>query len=357
MSALRLGIMRALLIANPQSTSQSGHLFGYIVRLLRTIPDFKLKVMFTHYPGHAQQLVTGLSRKNYDVVIAVGGDGTVNGVINGLLPDKQTLVAHPEIVTQIPRLAVIPTGSANVFARALGFPMDAYLAVETLVIALQHNQTRFIGAGTYNDKWFVVNAGIGLDADAIVAMERVRRKGFSATPLRYLRVSARAAFKLWRNPPHIDVRASNKHGDMVAHKDIPLCFASNTNPWTFFGPLPVVTNPLNSFDAGVSLFGLNTFSALGRVAGLMHMSGIGHNRFLSQWLSSYVFTFDDAVEVELYCSDARQFQIDGEYAGEVTYVRLEAIPQAIEVYAPIEKVADSPTSIARKFFSFFDLRL
>jgi len=90
-----------------------------------------LTTYFTHHPGHATELCHNITNADYDVVVAIGGDGTVNEVINGLLGPAPT----PR--TNIPTLAVIPTGSANVFVRALGFPPEPIHATEALAHTLE----------------------------------------------------------------------------------------------------------------------------------------------------------------------------------------------------------------------------
>ena len=86
------------MISNPNSTSQTNALFRQIVPCLQAVEGLHLKVKFTHYPGHAEEMVRGMTRDDYDVIIAVGGDGTVNEVVNGLLgpadeqrPDPQSI--------------------------------------------------------------------------------------------------------------------------------------------------------------------------------------------------------------------------------------------------------------------------
>ncbi|MDF5821680.1 diacylglycerol kinase family protein [Corynebacterium felinum] len=342
--------MKVLLIANPNSTTQHDGLFRMVIPTLRSVPGLRLHAQFTHEAGHARRMCEGLTRKQWDVVIAVGGDGTVNEVINGLL--SSGLDAH-----SIPAVGVIPTGSANVFARALGFPPEAVQAAEVLASTLALNLRRTIGLGTWDEKWFAVNAGFGLDADVIANMERARRRGFSATPLRYLRVAWRAWRRVRQYPPSIQVHAKNPSGAVVSEKRLPIVMASNTNPWTFLGPLPVVTNPRNSFDVGLSLFGLRSVDGVVGVLAVLQMLGANLISPLRRWIHSRTFTFDDSHEVELVCAQPLRFQVDGEYAGEFDRVRLGAVPDAIEVLCPTEPVPATPESIVRLILSFFDIRI
>ncbi|MBZ8176371.1 diacylglycerol kinase family lipid kinase [Corynebacterium sp. 3HC-13] len=326
--------MDVLLIANPNSTTQSDALFRQIIPRLREVPELHLCARFTHYPGHAEQMVRGLRRTDYELIIVVGGDGTLNEVINGLLgpvTDDNTSAFHP---SHIPALAVIPTGSANVFARALGFPADPVAAALDLAVLIEGDFRRTICLGTWNHRWFAVNAGFGIDADVIARIERARAKGFSASPLRYLAVSLRTWFDAQRCPPAISAWARDRQGGELELHQVPLCLASNTNPWTFLGPLPVVTNPRNSFDRGLSMFVLRDLRGIKGVLAMVHLIGIGHRRWLEELIRDHTIQFDDIVELELRCEGPQRFQADGEFEGEWDYIRLATVPDAIEVMAP-----------------------
>ena len=77
--------MRVLLISNPNSTSQNSALFREVLPVIRDVEGLQLLARFTHYPGHAQDMVRGMTREDFDVILVFGGDGTVNEVVNGLL--------------------------------------------------------------------------------------------------------------------------------------------------------------------------------------------------------------------------------------------------------------------------------
>ncbi|WP_027004420.1 diacylglycerol/lipid kinase family protein [Corynebacterium halotolerans] len=325
--------MRVLMISNPNSTSQNDRLFRRVVPLLRQVDGLHLVSRFTHRPGHAEEMCRGLTRDDVDLVLAVGGDGTVNEVVNGLLGTVGGDRPDPRAV---PAVAVIPTGSANVFARALGFPPDPVAATESLVDLLRRDLRRLICLGTWNDRWFAVNAGFGIDADVIADVDRTRDQGFAATPLRYLQVGVRAWYRAGRRPPHIDVDAVSAGGERIELTGVPLLLASNTNPWTFLGPLPVVTNPRNSFDQGLGLFGLTDIRGVRGAASVLHLVGFGHERFPASWINRRIVQFDDASSVTLSCPRPQQFQADGEFEGEMRRVHLASIPDALEVFAPEE---------------------
>ncbi len=300
------------------------------------LPGVRLEARFTQYSGHAEEIVRGMTRGEVGIILVAGGDGTVNEVFNGLLGAADGgYPAHHEL----PAVAILPTGSANVFARALGYPADHLAAANMVVDLIGGELRRTISLGTWkgdNDpaRWFAVNAGFGIDADVIARVERARSRGFAASPMLYLQVSVRAWMRAQVKPPQISFRAVDTAGEVIEAEEIPLMLASNTNPWTFLGPLPVVTNPRNSFDVGLGLFGLRSVRGAGGVLAMMHLVGIGHGRRLERILRRRTILFDDAESVELTCDSGDRFQVDGEFEGSPDRVLLTSIPEVVEVFAP-----------------------
>lgn len=328
--------MHVLLIANPESTTQTAELFRRVIPRLLQVEGLHLEARFTHRPGHAEEMVRGMTRRDFDVIIPAGGDGTVNEVVNGLLgpADEQ-----PPAATELPAVAVLPTGSANVFARALGYPAENLAAADMLVELVRDDQRRSISLGTWSGdgasaRWFAVNAGFGIDAEVIARVERARSRGFAASPLLYLQVSVQAWLRAQVRPPEISVSAVSTGGRRIEHHDLPMMVASNTNPWTFLGPLPVVTNPGNSFDSGLGLFGLSDVRGPGGVAAMMHLIGVGHGRRLERLIDRRTIQFDDAGQVTLTCGSGQRFQVDGEYEGKPRSVELASVADVLEVMAP-----------------------
>src|SRR5262249_20278894 len=106
--------MRGLLVVNPRATATTARVRDVLARALGS--DLKVDVPETQRRGHAIELGAQASDEAYDVVVVLGGDGTVNEVINGLLRNGPR--------TDQPALAVVPGGSTNVFSRALDIPRD-----------------------------------------------------------------------------------------------------------------------------------------------------------------------------------------------------------------------------------------
>ena len=182
--------MRALLVVNPAATTTSARTREVLTHALAS--DLKLEVAETQYRGHARDLARQATEDGEtELVVALGGDGTVNEVVNGLLANGPDPESHP-------RLAVVPGGSTNVFARALGLPNDVVEATGALLDALRDGSERTIGlglaAGTPGsedegvpERWFTFCAGFGFDAGVVGRVEQQRERGKRSTHALYVR--------------------------------------------------------------------------------------------------------------------------------------------------------------------------
>lgn len=168
--------MRALLIVNPYATATTPAGRDTLAHTLAS--RMELTVEQTTHRGHAEELAQRAVRDGgYDAIVVHGGDGSVNEVVNGLLGSPAD--ARP---AALPRLGIIPGGSANVFARALGIDADPLLATAQLIELLASGAQRMVNLGITDDRWFLFNCGMGVDARVIRAMEDKRNRGKAATP-------------------------------------------------------------------------------------------------------------------------------------------------------------------------------
>ncbi len=338
--------VRCLVISNPNSTSQAPKLQRSIIPALLSVTG--MKSVFTAHPGHATELVSGLIKQDFDAVIAIGGDGTVNEVINGLLGDDPTTRPTAE---NLPALAVIPTGSANVFARAMGYSREPEAATAQLVAALRDiangvetDDTYIpVRAGFVQDhcstkrRWFVVNAGLGFDAEVIARMEKLRARGLSAAPQLYANTAVLSWLRMRRSQPHICaeiVTASRTE----RFTDLPLALVSNTHPWTYFGALPVVTNPESEAKVGMSFYSIPTVRGVAGFAAVAQMisDGRGGTAGLTRLLGlgPTVVRSEGVQAMELTSAEAVRFQIDGEYLGATTGLTFSSHPSVLNFVAP-----------------------
>ncbi|MBC5994432.1 diacylglycerol/lipid kinase family protein [Pontibacter cellulosilyticus] len=134
-------------IINPTSGTRSRVNVAERIEQLLDKDKYKHEIVFTEYAGHAPKLAKEAADAGYDVVVAVGGDGTVNEVARGLL--------HSETA-----LGILPKGSGNGLARHLKIPMSLDAAIKTL----NTGHVATIDTGSINNHAFFTAAGIGFDA-------------------------------------------------------------------------------------------------------------------------------------------------------------------------------------------------
>ncbi len=118
--------------------------------------------------------------------MSVGGDGTINEVVNGNCSSPA-----PDPGEKVPDVAIIPGGSNNVLARNLGIPENSIEATGLLLDALRSGRRQSIGLGRLDDRYFTFTAGFGLDADVIRAVEAERERGRVSTVQLYIRAAIR----------------------------------------------------------------------------------------------------------------------------------------------------------------------
>ncbi len=163
---------------NPNATTASAAARTVLTSALSSRLD--LTVAHTDRRGHATELAEAARRDGMDLVVVLGGDGTLNEVVNGLLgPPAQHDDARG---THRPALAVVPGGSANVFAKALGISTDPIEATEQLLEAITAGHRRSLGLGHTEDRWFLLNAGLGWDAEVVHTVEGHRGNGKPRDP-------------------------------------------------------------------------------------------------------------------------------------------------------------------------------
>lgn len=303
--------MRALLVVNPKATTTSARARDVLAHALAS--EVKLDVVETTHRGHATELAAQAAVDGLDVVVALGGDGTVNEVVNGLLHDGRR--------PGLPALAVVPAGSTNVFARALGLPNSAIEATSVLLQALLQDRRRTLGLGLAHDRWFTFNAGLGVDAGAVRRVEKARARGRTATQPLYMRAAVREFF----TGPH------REHGITIERPgcdpvEVALALVCNTDPWTYLGERPVRPCPDASFDSGLDVLGL-TSAPVGPTL-----------RTLSQILSKdarphgkRVVLLHDVAELTLRSTVPLPLQVDGDDVGDRERVVLRAVPDALDV--------------------------
>ncbi|MEU1309719.1 diacylglycerol kinase family protein [Streptomyces cinnamoneus] len=320
--------MRALLVVNPSATTTSARTRDVLAHALAS--DLKLDVATTEYRGHARDLARRAAESgNIELVVALGGDGTVNEVVNGLLhggPDPEGL----------PRLAVVPGGSTNVFARALGLPNDVVEATGALLDALREGSERTVGlglaAGTPGtddegapSRWFTFCAGFGFDAGVVGRVEQQRERGKRSTHALYVRQAMRQFFG----------ETNRRNGAITLERpgeeplrNLVMSIICNTAPWTYLGNRPVYAAPEASFDTALDVLGFTKLSAVTAA------------RYATQLMTStpergpqgkHAVSLHDQTSFTLHSQAPLPFQMDGDHLGVRTSVTFTGVRRALRV--------------------------
>ncbi|MGH8961282.1 MAG: diacylglycerol/lipid kinase family protein [Jatrophihabitantaceae bacterium] len=251
--------MRILVVANPRATATTVRERDVLAHSLGSSAE--LELVETANRGHAAALACRAMRNGTDVVVALGGDGTVNEVVNGLLTDG--------LHDRVPALGVVPAGSTNVFARALGLPNDPIEATGVLLEALRTGSRRAVSMGRVDERWFVFAAGIGFDGAIVEGVEAQRRKGRTSTHLLYARVGVGAFFGSDRRHPKLRVEL----GDGTRYDDIYFAIVANTDPWTYAGNRPLRPTPEATFDNGLAVYARRRMSTPGVLFSIARLTG------------------------------------------------------------------------------------
>lgn len=320
--------MRALLVVNPAATTTSARTRDVLIHALAS--EMKLEAVTTEYRGHARDLGRQAAEaKDIDLVVALGGDGTVNEVVNGLLhhgPDPRTL----------PGLAVVPGGSTNVFARALGLPNDAVEATGAILQALHERSERTVGLGRASGtpgsddeavpaRWFTFNAGLGFDAGVVGRVEQKRERGKRSTHALYVRQLLRQ----FVDEPH------RRHGRITLERageepvtDLVLSIVCNTSPWTYLGNRPLYASPEASFDTGLDVLGLSRLSTVAVARYGTQLLASSPDRGLH---GRHAVSLHDLTDFTLHSKAPLPFQMDGDHLGLRTSVTFTGVRHALRV--------------------------
>jgi len=313
---------RGLLIANPQATSTSTGIRDVITRALGHEVD--LEVVTTTHRGHAEQLAS--HAHGLDLLITLGGDGTINEAVNGMLNS-----GYPDL----PMLAAIPGGSANVMARALGFPNDAIEATGMILESLRTDANHDVGLGNAHftpqetgeerSHWFTINAGVGIDADVIASMEAQRTAGRAASPTRYVRTAAQEYFGGLgrRGPSPLSLQLPGEE----PIEGLAMVIIQNTAPWTFFGPFAINPCPRASFDLGLDVFAPHSLGPLPAARfGLRMLRGSRAGEVPGQ-----LTVLHDEAAFTIRAETPTALQLDGDSMGHIERVFFRYAPHALRI--------------------------
>jgi diacylglycerol kinase family enzyme len=314
----RRGKKRMLLIVNPYATTVSDRLKNLVVYALQG--RYEVETVATEAQNHATEIGREVRDHGYDVVVAFGGDGTLNEVANGLAG------------TDVP-VSVLPGGSTNVVCRTLGIPNDVVDATEHLLALVDEWAPRRIDLGTVDGRHFVFSCGVGIDATVVRRVDAHPRLKSRAGPYYYTWAAISAFYRDYIVSPvrlRVEVDGATSEGITA--------LAQNSDPFTYFASRPIrvcegVENDDGSLSVGVlrratqrdmptlipRLFSEKRPAARHRQ--IEHFEGV-----TAATIASISETKDGVL---------RPFpvQVDGDYIGERTQMDLSVSPGALTVVA------------------------
>jgi diacylglycerol kinase family enzyme len=309
---------RMLIIVNPYATTVSDRLKNLVVYALQGRYD--VEAVSTEAQNHATEIGREARDGGYDIVVAFGGDGTLNEVANGLTG------------TDVP-VSVLPGGSTNVVCRTLGIPNDVVDATEHLLGLADDFRPRRIDLGDVNGRRFVFSCGIGLDASVTRRVDSRPGLKAKAGPYYYTWAALSSFYRQYlRNPVRLRIEAGDHELEGIT------ALAQNSDPFTYFADRPIRVCEGVSFDDGTL-----SLAVLKRAAQRDAPTLIG--RLFSERLSSIkhnqIEHFDDLTEARVssasYDESGRvrpcPVQVDGDFIGEFAQVELRVEPGALTVVA------------------------
>jgi diacylglycerol kinase family enzyme len=307
---------RMLIIVNPYATTVSDRLKNLVVYALQA--RYEVEAVDTEAAEHAIEIGREARTGGYDIVVALGGDGTLNEVANGLAG------------TDVP-VSVLPGGSTNVVCRTLGIPNDVVDATEHLIGIADDFHPRKIDLGRCNGRRFVFACGVGLDATVVRRVDAHPRLKARARQWYYTWAAISGFYRHYLRDP---VRLELEIGGEV-HQGV-TAIAQNSDPFTYFANLPIrICEDINLDDGTLGMALLNR-------AKQRDMVPIA-TRVLSRRLHAsrhrQIREYDDVRQATVRSisqdedGQPRPFpvQVDGDYIGEHTELSFSVEPRALTV--------------------------
>jgi len=268
-------VSKTVIILNPSAGSEQAE--RWRERIESIAGDCLLRP--TSRSGEAEALARRATEEGFEKIVAAGGDGTVNEVVNGLVGSNAAL-------------GLLPMGTVNVFAMELGLPAHN---LELCWEIVQGENTRLVDLPSANGKYFVQLAGVGLDAQVVKETSLAFKRSFG--PLSYLISAAQIAA---REPPRLFIESENASIDEGS-------FVLVGNGRRYGGPFPFFKHAI--LDDG--LFDVVVFKRLGYLE-------------IIKYLQDVVFSSDIRVpEIEYFQTRRLRVtseqnvpvELDGELAG------------------------------------------
>jgi diacylglycerol kinase family enzyme len=303
--------MLVALIMNPHATRVSERVRREVTDALAA--EHKVVVHLTGQPGHGSALASRAVDDGAELVVVLGGDGTVNEAVNALCG------------TDVP-LGLVGGGKTNVFTRGLGLPADTRHACERLLELLRAGTTRRVSLGRAGGRVFTFGAGLGLDGAIVREVERRRRARQLYGDPAYVAAGLKTLFLGYdREHPHLKVRRGAGQALLTGF----FALVSNGDPFTYLGRRAFRPTPRATWEGGLDVLVGQTMSAPAITRAL---TGMLSPRPRSSYPRFPVL--HDQRSFVLESDVPLPFQLDGEYLGDYTRVDFRCEERALSVVAP-----------------------
>jgi diacylglycerol kinase family enzyme len=301
--------VKVLLIVNSQASSVTARSRVVIQKALSA--DHDVTLAETSRRGHATRLAQGAAADGTEVVVVLGGDGTLNEAANGLAGTRCALAA-------------LPGGSTNVFARTIGLPNDPIEATGATLDALARRSIRRVGLGSLNGRYFLFHVGLGFDAAVVAQVERrAGLKRYAGHPL-----FVYAGFATWfRHYDRTRPRFAVRHADGTVIDDAYLAICLNTNPYTYLGNRPLSLAPEATLDRGLAMVTLRTLRFGPTMAVIGSALARGRHLRSSRWTDHRT----DLTSIVIEGHGPFPYQVDGDHLGDIEHVELTHVPDILDL--------------------------
>jgi diacylglycerol kinase family enzyme len=303
---------RMLIIVNPYATTVSDRLKNLVVYALRG--SYQVDAIDTQARNHATELTREAAREGYDVVVAFGGDGTVNEAANGLAGSDTPL--YP-----------LPGGRTNVYCRMLGIPTDVVDATEHLLQLADAWSPRRLDLGRVNERAFLFSAGVGLDASVVERVDAHPQLKARVGEWYYTWIGIRTFNRRYLfHPPRLEVRLGDERVRGVT------AIVQNGSPYTYFGDRPVEMAEGATLDGG-DLSGVVLTRATPIDIPTIIWRALSKRARLTRHRKVHSFSEVDGLVVRSLDERPLPLQVDGDYIGEAPEAEFSLSPRGILVVA------------------------
>jgi len=309
---------RMLIIVNPYATTVSDRLRNLVVYALQG--RYEVEAVATEAQNHATEIGREVADHGYDIVVAFGGDGTLNEVANGLAG------------TDVP-VSMLPGGSTNVVCRTLGIPNDVVDATEHLLALADDWAPRKIDLGKVDGRHFVFACGVGIDATVVERVDAHPRLKSKAGPYYYSWAGVSAFYRRYLyNAPRVTVESGGRTIEGVT------AIVQNSDPFTYFAKRPIRVCEGIAIDDGTLSMGVLKRATQRDMPTLLSRLFSDSNPASRH---RQVEHFDDVTAATISSASAEKdgsarpfpVQVDGDYIGDRTTIELSADPGALTIVA------------------------